>query len=71
MHIFDLIPHIHKARAPDNILDVVDHYEGTADGTRINTSSFGLLKEWYEANKHRPNLRVYAVVEDLQHLATT
>ena len=67
MQQFNLQSHIGKSRAPDGILDSVDHYVGEAEGTRINTSSFSILKEWYEANKHRPNLRVYAVVEDLQH----
>jgi len=67
MKHFNLQSHIGKARAPDGILDLVDHYEGKAEGTCINTSSFPLLKEWYEANKHRPNMRVYAVIEDLQH----
>jgi hypothetical protein len=55
--------HIGKARAPDMILDIVSHYVGEAHGTRINTSHWGQLRQWYLNNRHREVMKVVALCD--------
>ncbi len=66
MQIVNIQHHISKSRVPLEINETYQYFIGEAEGTRINTSCWGRLRNWYYQNRNKPILRLVAVCEDLQ-----